>query len=218
MRPLYAASEVVVLSSSKKVSRGKRLRSLVLPSLLAVPAILMLVDVATTDWSKRFYHSLMKDSGEFGVKLLVLSLAATPVLRAWPGSFLGRWLRKNRRTFGVAACLYGILHFSFYVLNETPVDILRDIPSFFYATGWIALLLMLPLALTSTKGWQRKLRKRWGKLHKAAYLVAVAVAAHWMLKKGNPISPPILLHFLPLLLLQANRYRLAHRKRSAGPA
>jgi sulfoxide reductase heme-binding subunit YedZ len=203
----------VVTMSSQKASSLQRLWLVVLPSILAIPAVQMLIEVATTEWSKKFYHSLMHTSGEFGVRMLIVSLVATPILRAWPGSSIGRWLRRHRRTFGVAAFLYGALHFTFYALNETPSDILGDIPSFFYAAGWIALLLMLPLALTSTKGWQRRLRKRWVKLHRAAYLVAIAVAVHWMLKKGSPVSPPILIHFLPLLLLQANRYRLAVRRR-----
>ncbi len=185
-----------------------------LPLLLAIPAVLLIVDVATTAWSKSFYHSLMHTSGEFGVRMLVVSLLATPILRAWPKSPIGRWLRRYRRTFGLAAFFYGVLHFSFYIMNETPGDVLADIPSYFYATGWLGILLMLPLAITSTKGWQRRLRKRWGKLHKAAYFAAAAVAIHWMLKKGSPVSTPILVHFVPLLLFQANRWRLARQRRA----
>lgn len=180
----------------------------ILVAVLSLPAVAIVARICFAEWSEEAFAQVMHISGEMATRFLIASLLATPLLRIWPRARLPRWLRRNRRTFGVASFAYAALHAAIYVAHRYWREIIEDLSKATYIAGWLAFLVMVPLALTSFDSAQRKLGKRWLVLHRLAYLAAIAGAAHWLLKPDANTIGPVLVHFLPLALLEANRVRL----------
>jgi len=129
-------------------------------------------------------EELLHELGRWGLKFLLLSLAITP-LRRWTG---WNWLIRFRRMLGLFAFFYIVLHFMTYAILDQGLDlavIMEDVIKRPYITlGMAALLFLIPLAVTSTKGMMRRLGKRWQKLHRLVYVVAIAGVWHfyWQVK------------------------------------
>ncbi|AON55279.1 sulfite oxidase heme-binding subunit YedZ [Herbaspirillum seropedicae] len=158
-------------------------------------------------------------TGDWTLYLFCLTLAVTP-LRKLTGL---NWLVRMRRMLGLMAFFYLCLHFTtfvwfdhFFDLGEIWKDILKR-P--FITVGVIALLLSIPLALTSTNGMVRRLGgKRWQALHRLVYLIVpLGVLHYWWDKAGkNLIAQPLLFAVLVGLMLVL---RLVWRKgRAARPS
>lgn len=155
--------------------------------------------------------------GAWTLRLLLATLAVTPLRRVtgW------NWLAKHRRTLGLYTFAYGVLHLSVWAILDVQL-IIDDLVGWdvvwtdltkrpFITIGMLALLLMLPLALTSTKGMIRRLGKRWGQLHRLIYLVGVLGIVHfWMAVKLDIREPAI--YALILLVLLGWRAREARRR------
>jgi sulfoxide reductase heme-binding subunit YedZ len=128
-------------------------------------------------------QSLTYRTGKTALVLLVLSLCCTPL-----NSIFGfHEAIKVRRPLGVYAFLYALGHFSIFLLdyNFDPSMLYEAIFEKRYAlVGFSAFLILLPLALTSTKGWQKRLGKRWTRLHRWVYVAALLVIVHfiWLVK------------------------------------
>lgn len=171
---------------------------------LAAPAAVfaaMAARLPAPDWEE-----LLHPTGELSARLLILALAATPLLRLFPGSRIVRFLVRHRRAVGVAAFGYAALHLLFYaVAMGTLSNMLAEIGAPGIWTGWLALLLMLPLAITSNDRSQRLLAAGWKRLQRLAYPVALLTLAHWALIHDDAVAA--LLHFVPLALLQLARVR-----------
>jgi len=124
-------------------------------------------------------EELLHQLGRWGLKLLLITLAITPI-RRWTG---WNWLIRFRRMLGLFAFFYIVLHFSTYAVLDQGLDfslIIEDVIERPYITlGMVGLVLLLPLALTSTKGMMRRLGKRWQKLHRLVYVIAVAGVWHF---------------------------------------
>jgi sulfoxide reductase heme-binding subunit YedZ len=124
-----------------------------------------------------------------------------------------KWLLRRRRSFGVAAFGYALLHLLFYLLEmQTLAGILAEIGALGIWTGWAAFLLMLPLALTSNDFAMRALKAGWKRLQRLAYPAALLTLVHWMVVHDNIV--PALLNFAPLALLElwrVNRSLRGHR-------
>jgi len=151
-----------------------------------------------------YYGEYLHVTGEFSVRLLMLTLAVTPLRLAWPASGWTRWLLQNRRYFGVAAFVYALPHLVAYLykvglLKGLGEDLLE--PGMW--TGWLALLLFVPLAITSNKVAVRRLGKKWGLLHKLVYVAALFTFLHWLLVAYDPV--PALIHAGILALLMGYR-------------
>ena len=122
--------------------------------------------------------------GDWTLIFLLITLAVTPLRR------LTRqyWLIRFRRMFGLYAFFYGTLHLMTYVWLDKFFDVhemLKDIAKRkFITAGMTAFVLMIPLALTSTKWAIRKLGKRWQMLHRLIYFSAAAGVIHyiWLVK------------------------------------
>jgi len=134
--------------------------------------------------------------------LLMVALAVTPVRRltGWNGVI------KLRRLIGLFAFFYACVHFSIYILLDIYFDwprIIDDILERPYITvGFTAFLLLVPLALTSTKGWIRRLGKKWQKLHRLVYVAASLGVLHFYWKvKADTRQPLIFAGILILLFL-----------------
>jgi sulfoxide reductase heme-binding subunit YedZ len=124
-------------------------------------------------------------TGDWTLTFLLITLSITPA-RKLTGQY---WLIGLRRMFGLFAFFYGCLHLTTYVWLDKFFDVhamLADVAKRrFITAGLTAFVLMIPLALTSTKGWIRRLGgKRWQALHRLIYFSAVAGVIHyiWLVK------------------------------------
>jgi sulfoxide reductase heme-binding subunit YedZ len=172
--------------------------------------------------------TLLHESGELALLMLLLSLAVTPFRRI----FGINQIQRVRRMIGLWAFFYAFCHLSMYLAFDQLCysiqtcefraiwqDILKR-PYIFM--GMLAFSLLLLLALTSTNGWQRRLRKNWGRLHRIVYVAGVAAIIHFIWIQKSDISVPLKWAFWLALLLgfrvvDALRKRLARPGRSEGP-
>lgn len=142
-------------------------------------------------------------TGRGTLRLLVLSLAVTPVRRLIPSL---AWLIRFRRMLGLYAFFYACLHLATYLVlyaDFSAAIMVDDITQRrFIVAGLVSWLLMLPLALTSTAWSIRKLGSNWARLHRLAYLSAFAGLAHywWGMKPGTPAPVVITIVFWVLML------------------
>ncbi|MYN46575.1 sulfoxide reductase heme-binding subunit YedZ [Pseudoduganella sp. FT93W] len=138
---------------------------------------------------------ITRGTGDWTLYLLTITLAITPVRRltGW------NWLIKLRRMAGLYVFFYGLLHFltflwfdHFFDVQEMWKDVLKR-P--FITVGFIAFVLLIPLAVTSTNGMMRRLGgKAWQRLHQLIYVIApLAVLHFWWMKAGKHLlGQPIL--------------------------
>ena len=144
-------------------------------------------------------------TGTWALVMLCLTLAVTPLRR------LTGWntLIRLRRMLGLYAFFYAMLHFAIFVWLEHWFDfaaVFDDvIERPFITVGFLALLLMLPLALTSTRGMIRRLGRHWQALHRLIYVIApLAVLHFWWDKAGkNDFMEPSIYGAVVALLLLA---------------
>jgi len=128
-------------------------------------------------------------TGDWAVIFLMLSLAMTPA-RA-----LFDWmpLVQIRRRIGVAAALYAGAHFLIYVLDQkwNLLVVATEIIKRFYLTiGFVTLLMLVALAVTSTDGWQKRLRRNWKRLHWLIYPAAFIAIVHFFIQSKVKIGEP----------------------------
>jgi methionine sulfoxide reductase heme-binding subunit len=160
---------------------------------------------------------ITRATGDWTLIFLMLTLSITP-LRKLTGQ---PWLIRFRRMLGLFAFFYACLHFTTYIWLDKFFDLnemLKDVGKRKFITiGFTAFVLLIPLALTSTKGMIRRLGKRWQKLHRLIYISGIAGVVHyWWLVKADIRKPQFYAILLTLLL----GYRLiaAQRKKTAAPA
>jgi len=139
--------------------------------------------------------------GEWGLQLLLVTLCMTP-LRELLGS---PWPIQVRRLLGLWSFVYLVLHFMSYLWLEQFFDwseIGRDILKRPFITfGMLAMLGLLPLALTSTRAMQRRLGRRWQRLHRLIYPVAILGVLHFFwLVKADLLRPAVFALCLVMLL------------------
>ncbi len=169
--------------------------------LISLPAIPMIAGFATGDM--RFVE-LMEVSGEYSVRFLVLAMAVTPFMVLFPTHRWPRWLLARRRYLGVAAFVYALIHTIVYLLDAAVLEkIVDDAMRMRIWTGWLAVLIFLPLSLTSNNWSVRAMGTAWKKLQRWVYPAAVLSAVHWFMIDREIDS--VLLHFVPLAILETLR-------------
>ena len=132
-------------------------------------------------------------TGQWALRLLLVSLSVTPLRRLTGWNGIIQW----RRLLGLFAFFYVCLHLGTYVVLDQffdPASILADIAKRRYITvGFAGFLILSMLALTSTTGWIRRLGRRWQRLHRLVYLAAVCGVIHllWIVK-GDDLREPAL--------------------------
>jgi sulfoxide reductase heme-binding subunit YedZ len=154
-------------------------------------------------------------TGKTALILLMVTLAVTPLrgLGAW------NYLVQLRRPLGLFAFFYAVLHFSIYLIDQgfDPGFIVEDIVKHPYVTvGFAALLLLVPLAVTSTKASIKRLGgKRWQRLHRLVYVAAGLGVVHfyWLVKKD--VREPLIFAAVFATLMA---FRLPLLKRRPQPA
>jgi sulfoxide reductase heme-binding subunit YedZ len=157
----------------------------------------------------------------------MLTLTVTPIRRA---TGINR-LVSFRRLLGLFAFFYVALHFSTYVVLDLGLifqpqfawqTLLVDIAERPYITvGFTALVLLIPLAATSTRALQRRLGRNWSRLHRLVYVVAILGVVHfwWQKKSDADFAEPLLYAFLLAALLGARlKHRLIDSKAAVAPA
>jgi len=153
--------------------------------------------------------------GDWCLQFLLLTLAVSPLRRlsGW------NWPIKFRRMLGLFAFFYGVLHLAAYITFDRYFDIAaiaKDIVKRpFITIGMAALLFMTPLAVTSTRGWIKRLGgKRWNNLHQLIYPIAVLGVVHyWWLVKRDITWPVIYGTILMALFAVRLGFRLVKKAR-----
>lgn len=195
------------------------------PFLLAVSSVLVQSGLLSPSWS-RFGADLGADPvrrvldifGKTTLNLLLITLAVSP-LRQLTGN---AHLLRLRRMLGVMAFFYALMHFTTYVgpfQSFSWSAIAADIVKRPYITlGFTALLMLVPLAVTSTNGMMRRLKGRWQKLHRLIYVIAVLGVWHYWWQVKKDIREPLIYAGILAVLLG---WRLWRRRgptsRSAPP-
>jgi len=130
-------------------------------------------------------------TGKTALNILLITLTLSPMRRATRLNVLVIY----RRMLGLFCFFYLAIHFSAYAVLDLHLDwttILADVTERPYiVAGLIALMLMIPLAVTSTGGCQRRLRNNWSRLHKSVYAIAVFAAVHFLLQSGPAATEPL---------------------------
>lgn len=146
---------------------------------------------------------ITRSSGFWTLVMLLFTLSVTPVRQIIDQPALVR----VRRMLGLFAFFYVVLHLLTWVVLDRNMDLSSMITDVldrtFIFVGMAAFLLMVPLALTSTQGWMRRLGMNWTRLHKCIYAIGVLGIIHfWLMRAGkNDFSEPILYGSLLALLL-----------------
>ncbi|KQW87990.1 sulfite oxidase [Massilia sp. Root418] len=163
---------------------------------------------------------ITRATGDWTLYFLCITLAVTPLRRLTKWN----WLIKLRRMVGLYAFFYGLLHFTTFLWFDHFFDVqemLKDVVKRpFITVGFIAFVLLIPLAVTSTNGMVRRLGgKRWQWLHRLVYVIAPLGILHfwWMKAAKHDFSQPILFGLIVLALLGV-RVVWARSKAAAGYA
>jgi len=140
-------------------------------------------------------------TGSWGFNFLLMTLAVTPMVRI-AGQ---RWLMAHRRMLGLFAFFYVSLHLFTYFMfllewqwSELTQEVVKRPYLLVGALSWI---LLIPLVVTSTRGWQRRLGKRWKPLHRLIYIIVMLAAVHYLLQIRSSWLEPGIYAGLTLLLL-----------------
>jgi sulfoxide reductase heme-binding subunit YedZ len=152
-------------------------------------------------------------TGDWALRMIVIALAVTPLRQVLRLPDLIRF----RRMIGLFAFFYACLHFTTYLWLDKDFEVvamLKDVGKRpFITVGFAALALMVPLALTSTAGWIRRLGgKRWQLLHRLIYLSGILAVVHYYWLVKSDVRLPVMYGSLVGLLLA---YRLVEKKPSA---
>ena len=184
-----------------------------------VPAGLLVRAFLTDTLGVNPPETIQLETGRWALKFLLISLAVTPVRRITGWNTVIQY----RRMLGLFAFFYATLHFlSYWAFDLTFAfgAMFADVAKRpFITMGFTALLLMVPLALTSTKGWIRRLGKKWALLHRLVYVAAICAVIHfaWKVKvfTGDPVRyaaiVAILLGFRVVWAMLASRRKTAGR-------
>ena len=168
-------------------------------------------------------ETIQLQTGRWALRFLLITLAVTPLRRVTGWNPVIQY----RRMLGLFAFFYATLHFASYIVldqyfafDAMMADVLKR-P--FITVGFSAFVLMLPLALTSTKGWIRRLGRRWQALHRLVYVSAICAVVHFTWKVKVVVGDPVVYGAVLALLLAFRLYwsiqkRLAVRRRATAAA
>ncbi|MFO7190586.1 MAG: protein-methionine-sulfoxide reductase heme-binding subunit MsrQ [Pseudomonadota bacterium] len=139
--------------------------------------------------------------GQWGLRFLLITLAVTP-LRDW---FHAVWLIHLRRMLGLFAFFYVLMHFLTWLILDQGLywsGVLEDITRRpFITIGFAALVLLVPLAVTSTHGMMRRLGRRWKSLHRLVYAIALLGIWHYYWQVKADVREPLIYLAIALVLL-----------------
>ena len=162
-------------------------------------------------------ETIAQVTGTSALVCLAAALAVTPLRRltGW------NWLIRLRRMLGLFVFFYALLHaLDFFVFDHSLslASILEDVIEHPWVLfGFTALLLLVPLAITSTNGWVRRLGgRRWQRLHRLVYLIAPLAAAHYFLAVKRDVTWPMIFALIFGALLAARLWPRLQRRAAPG--
>ena len=180
--------------------------------LALVPAGYLAYRIYTNDLGVNPAETLQLETGGWALKLLLITLAVTPLRR------LTGWNRiiQYRRMLGLFAFFYASVHVLTYIVLDKYFavgEMIADVAKRpFITAGFVAFACMVPLAVTSTRGWIRRLGRRWQSLHRLIYISGIAAAVHFVWKVKVAVGEPVYYAIALALLLG---YRVAWQMKSA---
>jgi methionine sulfoxide reductase heme-binding subunit len=183
-----------------------------------IPLAWLVFSALTNNLTVNPIQAVEQRTGRYALYLLVASLACTPVYIVSGWSVPLRW----RRPLGLYAFMYALIHFLTFLGLDYGFNlklIWADVAGKrFIFVGAAAFSILLMLALTSTKSWQRRLRKMWTRLHRGVYVAGGLVIAHYTWSVKADIRPPlawgaVIALLLVLRLPPIKRWFVAHRAR-----
>jgi sulfoxide reductase heme-binding subunit YedZ len=180
--------------------------------LALVPAGYLAYRTYTNDLGVNPAETLQLETGGWALKILLATLAITPLRR------LTGWNRiiQYRRMLGLFAFFYASLHVLAYIVLDKYFafgEMIADVAKRpFITAGFVAFVSMVPLAITSTKGWIRRLGRRWQSLHRLIYVSGIAAAVHFVWKVKVAIGEPVYYAIAVAVLLG---FRVAWQLKSA---
>jgi len=147
------------------------------------------------------FNAAIRQFGDWTIRLIFIAMVISParIVLQWPA------LLEVRRMVGVAAFGYGATHLSLYVADQAfdiPTVVTEIVLRIYLAIGFIALLGITALAITSTDGWQRRLgARRWQKLHRIVYVIGLLAVIHYCLQTKLDEWEPIVMAGIFLWLM-----------------
>lgn len=151
-------------------------------------------------------EELLHQSGGWALRFILIVLAVTPLRKLTGWTMVLRF----RRMLGLFAFFYASGHFLVYFLLDLGMDfsfVLEDIIKRPYITvGFTALMLLIPLAVTSTKGMMRRLGRNWKRLHKLVYLIGILGVVHFIWLVKADLLEPIIYAMILLVLFAIRRF------------
>lgn len=168
--------------------------------ILAIPAIpmtMVFLSGATPE-------TLLHPTGEFAARFMIIAMIISPLRLMFPKNRFWMWMARRRRYFGVAAFCYALAHTIFYFIDMGSLaNVLGEALLLGIWTGWLAMLIFLPLAITSNNWSVKRLGRNWKRLQQTVYIAAIATLSHWIFVHNN--IGPALVHFVPLAGLELYR-------------
>jgi sulfoxide reductase heme-binding subunit YedZ len=166
-----------------------------------IPLALLVFNWFTNNLTFNPIQALELRTGKYALVLLILALACTPLNTV----FGFRQAIKVRRALGLYAFMYASIHFLIFIGLDYQFDLILLQEAIFekrYAfVGFAAGLILLALAVTSTRGWMKRLGRTWTRLHKLVYLAGILVIVHYVWLVKSDIRIPLLYGALVLTLL-----------------
>lgn len=166
-------------------------------ALLAIPAFMFI-----SSWARGGTEpaDLLHPTGETSARLMIVAMMIAPLIALIGPHDRLRWLLVRRRSIGVAASGYALLHLALYVVDmELLAAMLAEFTAPGIWTGWAAFVLMIPLALTSNNAAMRTLKSGWKRVQRLVYPAALLTLLHWIFVHNNLVAA--LVHFVPLMVL-----------------
>jgi sulfoxide reductase heme-binding subunit YedZ len=151
-------------------------------------------------------ETIQDHMGIWGLRMLLLTLAISPLrkLTGW------LWLMRLRRMTGLFVLFYVSTHFLNYLILDQGFAwsfILEDVLERpFITIGALALLGLIPLGITSTAGWQRRLKQRWGQLHRLVYPISILACWHFWWQVKQDLTEPMIYALVLAVLLGLRIY------------
>ena len=182
-------------------------------ALLALPSVQMILTLIVDSGGRRGpSHEILEGSGVLATFLLIIAMSLSPLHTIFSKSRVTAWLLQRRRYIGVAVFSYSLVHLAFYFVDLGSLQmVLEELTTPIILTGWLALFIFIPMAITSSAimtqamGW-----RRWKMVQRGVYPAAILVMAHWLIVEPE-LGPVIFfavlgaLEFCRLWLTLSNR-------------
>ncbi|OED43981.1 iron reductase [Chromatiales bacterium (ex Bugula neritina AB1)] len=180
--------------------------------ILAIPSIPMTIGLL----SGADAEALLHPTGEFAARFMIIAMIISPFRLIFPNNRFWLWMARRRRYLGVAAFCYAIAHTVLYFIDMGSLaNVLGEALLLGIWTGWLAMFILMPLAITSNDWSVKRLGRNWKRLQQIVYIAAIATLVHWLFVHNN--IGPALVHFLPLAGLELYRvWKLNAGKRAIG--